>query len=260
MNRKCITGTVFLLSFCVKGQVGIKTENPEKDLDINGDISLRKELRIGGNEFMKGDPGQYGQVLISQGTNVPPKWKFLNIPFLEDSEIKLQQSYAIMDETGIDFATGAGDGNYIGALNEPLTGLWKKIAGLTTTISVNRPKNKVAFFFQTGVEMSYTAGASNTRYICGVFMDKQLKALRGDQINLFSAKTSNHQALFTLIYTLDNVSVGSHYIDVACRKTFTDGPATSFAIGKTAPSIATAITNNFMLKSNLKIDIMEYIR
>ncbi|MBL3548854.1 hypothetical protein [Chryseobacterium sp. KMC2] len=260
MNRKWTIVAVIFLSFCVKGQVGINTETPEKDLDINGDISLRREFRVGGNEFIQGDPGQYGQVLVSRGTNEPPQWKFLNIPFLEDSEIKLQQSYAVKDETGIDFLTGEGDGNYIGILDEPLTEAWKKITDLKTIIEVGRAKNKVALFFQTGVEMSYVNGATHTRYICGVFMDNQLKAVRGDQINLFSAKTANHQSLFTLIYTLDNAPVGVHTIEVACRKTFTDAPTASFAIGKTASSTVAAITNNFMLKSNLKIDIMEYIR
>ena len=260
MNRKCTIVVIIFLSFWVKGQVGINTENPEKTLDINGDISLRKELRIGGDEFVKGNSGQYGQVLILQGPDTSPQWKFLNIPFLEDSEIKLQQSYIIQDEIGIDFNIGSGDGNYIGVIDEPLTASWEKITGLDTTIEVGRPKNKVALFFQTGVEMSYVNGAPHTRFICGIFMDNKLKAVRGDQINIFSAKTTNHQTLFTMIYSLDNVSIGAHAIEVACRKIYTDAPTSHFAIGKIAPSAATLITNNFMLKSNLKIDIMEYIK
>ena len=42
--------TIFSTTTFVKSQVGINTNTPTRTLDINGDINIRKELRLGGND------------------------------------------------------------------------------------------------------------------------------------------------------------------------------------------------------------------
>jgi len=47
-------------------QVGINTAAPQSTLDVNGDITLRNELRVGGTKTTNGNPGTNNQILVSQ--------------------------------------------------------------------------------------------------------------------------------------------------------------------------------------------------
>lgn len=245
-------------------QVGIETVLPQSALDINGDLTLRKELRLKGTSTIAGDPGQSGQVLFSQDGSNEPMWKFVEIPFLEQGQIQLKYSYAIVDEVGIQFASGPGDGVDLSTLGSPLTNAWTQIPGLQTTVEVNHPANKINLLFQSGVEMPNTYNSENStsyfvRYACGVFMNDQLVALRGDQINGVNNKNAKNQAIYTLSYVLSDMPAGTYTLKVACRKIRTStGGNYELAIGR-ALSSGTQVANNFMLSSNLKVDVMEYI-
>ncbi len=72
------------LSLYAGAQVGIGTSKPKAVLDVNGKTTLRKELRVGGTSTEPGSAGLNGQVLISQGEGLPPVWKSLTIPFMEE--------------------------------------------------------------------------------------------------------------------------------------------------------------------------------
>ncbi len=257
---------LFLLSIYstfLFAQVGIETSSPQGALDINGDLTLRKELRLKGTPSMQGDPGQNGQVLFSQDGSNEPMWKFVEIPFLEQGQIQLKYSYAVADEVGIQFPTGAGDGLDVSSLGAPLTNAWTQIPGLQTDIEISHSVNKINLLFQSGVEIPNTYDSESTnsyfvRYICGVFMNDVLVALRGDQINGITNKNAKNQGVYTLSYVLSDVAEGNHTLKVACRKVRTSSGNYSLAIGRTL-STGTQIANNFMLSSNLKIDVMEYI-
>lgn len=54
--------------------VGINTDKPQKTLHIRGNVQFTKDLRVGGTANTVGDPGEVGQVLVSQGKNKAPKW------------------------------------------------------------------------------------------------------------------------------------------------------------------------------------------
>jgi hypothetical protein len=41
----------------VSAQVGINTSTPVNKLDVNGDLNIRKELRTGGTDLLKGSAG-----------------------------------------------------------------------------------------------------------------------------------------------------------------------------------------------------------
>lgn len=244
-------------------QVGIETQNPQTQLDVNGDVTLREELRIGGTPTIIGDPGEFGQVLFSQEDSNKPVWKFVNIPFLEEGQIQLKYSYAVQDQVGIQFPTGAGDGDDFSFLGETFNSTWTLIPGLETDIEVMRLKNKVSVFLQSGVEMPNTYNAENgaryfVRYACGIFMNEKLIAIRGDQINGVNNKNAKNQEIYTLSYVLSDLEIGQYNLKVACRKVRTSSENYALAIGRTL-NPGTQVANNFMLSSNLKIDVMEYI-
>ncbi len=264
MQNYLILMLFFLCYLNTNAQVGIETQSPQTALDVNGDLTLRKELRLKGTSSTAGNPGQDGQVLFSQDGSNEPMWKFVNVPFLEEGQIQLKYSYAVVDEVGIQFSTGAGDLDDVSSLGETLSNAWTEIPGMETEIDVNRPVNRVALMFQSGVEMPNTYNSENTskyfvRYTCGVFMNDELVALRGDQINGINNKNTKNQGIYTLSYILSDVEVGTHTLKVACRKIRTNsGGDYALAIG--APlNTGTNVANNFMLSSNFKIDVMEYI-
>lgn len=100
MRKLFFISTALFFGMPNYAQVGINTENPHTALDVNGSIQLRKELRVNGN------PGEPGEIYFSKGNIDEPEWKEVNVPFLEEGQYQLINTYAVSDETGIDF-TGA---------------------------------------------------------------------------------------------------------------------------------------------------------
>lgn len=264
MKLKLTSLSMLCIFVHLSAQVGINTEQPQSHLDINGDLSLRQELLLKGNATTQGNPGQNGQVLFSQDGTQEPMWKFVNVPFIEEGQIQLKYSFATIDEVGILFPTGEGDLNPLSNLGDPLDGTWTIIPGLETEIEIQKEQNEVALMFQTGVEMPnvYNPSDTNKRFVkfaCGVFQNGVLVGIRADQINGIVKKNAKNQSIFTLSYILGNVSLGTHTFQVACRKISTS-PSGNYelAIGRplaTNPQVA----NHFMLGSNLKVDVMEYV-
>lgn len=255
----------FLINFgLASAQVGIETESPQSDLDVNGDVTIRQELRLKGTPTTQGNPGQIGQVLFSQEGSNEPTWKFVNVPFIEEGQIQLKYSFATIDEIGIQFPAGTGDLDDLSVLGETLDNAWTEIPGIETTVEIKGSQNKVSLMFQSGVEMPNTYSADNmtkfyVRYVCGAFMDNTLVALRGDQLNGVNNKNNKNQGIYTLSYILSNVPSGQHTFKVACRKIRTS-PGGNYALAIGRPlSTGTQVANNFMLGSNLKIDVMEYV-
>jgi hypothetical protein len=264
MKLKLILLTMVSTLMCTYAQVGINTESPQSPLDINGDLSLRQELRLKGNSTVQGNPGLNGQVLFSQDGTNEPMWKFVNVPFIEEGQIQLKYSFATVDEVGVLFPTGAGDLNPISTLGELLNGTWTIIPGLETEIQIQKEQNEVALMFQTGVEMPNVYNPSDTnkrfvKYACGIFDNDVLVAIRADQIHGIVKKNAKNQSIFTLSYILGNMPLGTHSIKVACRKISTS-PSGNYelAIGRTL-STGSQVANNFMMGSNLKVDVMEYV-
>lgn len=65
----------FTLLGTLYAQVGIGTTSPTEKLDVRGNLRLE-------GAFMPGNsPGQVGQVLVSQGPNLPPIWQTLHSGF-----------------------------------------------------------------------------------------------------------------------------------------------------------------------------------
>ncbi|SHE69181.1 hypothetical protein SAMN05444408_103147 [Chryseobacterium takakiae] len=265
-RHKCIAGLFFYMTF--NAQVGIKTNNPNATLDVNGTASLRKELRVGGTATQVGNAGLNGQVLVSQGEGLPPVWKSLNVSFVEEGQYKLINSYLSTDQVGITSlsANVAADGIYQSNIGDDITditkGKWVKIAAHESNFVIKNSKNKLNYQFQTGVELRAPAATTpqNITFTCGVFRNGKLVAVRPDKIssNNNSAKLGFQDYIFTLNYTEQDVPAGNQKIEIACRKIDSSSLTTEFTIGRNI-SNSNTISNAFTLESVFKLDIIEFV-
>lgn len=260
--------TAGLLSIYANAQVGIGTAKPKSILDVNGKTTLRKELRVGGTSSQPGNAGLNGQVLVSQGEGLPPVWKSLNVSFMEEGQYKLINSYLSSDQTGIvSLSNGvAGDGIYTNNVGDNITntakGKWKKIDGLKNTITIKNGKNRLTYQFQTGIEMKAPTATTieSVRFTCGVFRNGLLVAVRPDRIasNNNSGKNGLQEYIFTLNYTEQDVPIGVHNIEIACRKIDASNTSSEFAVGRNVET-SSGGSSAFTLESTMKVDVIEYV-
>ncbi|ASE61845.1 hypothetical protein [Chryseobacterium indologenes] len=266
--RKTLAVSFFCILLSVDGQVGINTKKPQSTLDVNGNVSIRNEFRVGGTPNTQGNPGTNNQILVSQGTGNAPQWKTAKVDFYEEGQYRSTASMAISDNTGINFGNAnLGDNITTSNLNEDITGttpIWTEIPGLASSFSITYGVNEVNFVFQTGVEMSNINNDTSkyVRYMCGIFIDNKLQGMRAGQINGVPQKNQKTQSIFTLNYTLENLSVGTHTAKIGCRRMASTLYGTNliphFAIGRPTTD-GTQISNNFMMSSALKYDVFEMV-
>lgn len=76
MKKNLISGAL-LFSITIYGQIGIKTDTPQKSLHVNGSLQVTNEFNVGGDARTAGSAGSPGQILISQGAGAPPTWNSL---------------------------------------------------------------------------------------------------------------------------------------------------------------------------------------
>lgn len=269
-KNKCkyLTGIGLFLFVAFNAQVGINTKNPNAVLDVNGATFLRKELRVGGTSGLVGNAGLNGQVLVSQGEGLPPVWKSLSVSFVEEGQYKLVNSYLSSDQVGIsNFSSGiAADGIYPSNIGDDVTdiskGKWSIIAALENNFAIKNGINKLNYQFQTGIEMKAPSAttAQSITFTCGVFRNGKLVAVRPDKINSNnnSEKQGFQNYIFTLNYSEQNVPVGNHKVEVACRKIDSSNLNSEFTIGRNISNSNTN-SNAFTLESVFKIDVFEYI-
>lgn len=250
----------------INAQVGINTAAPQSMLDVNGDLTLRNELRLGGTKTETGNPGTNNQILVSKGDNQSPEWKTSKLRFFDQDEYRITSSDATTDEVGINFgSTSLGDGVTTSPIGQSINSSnpsWMVIPELESSFKVTNPVNRINFAFQTGVEMSNVGNNSNrfVRYACGIFIDDALVAIRADQINGVNGKGQKNQSIFTLNYVVDNVSANTpQTVKVACRRITSSTAGYFLGIGAAIPN-GTQVANNFMLKSILKYDVSERVK
>lgn len=241
-----------LISNCSFAQIGINTAVPKSKLDVEGDIILRNSLRVGGTDLTKGNSGLKDQVFVSQGEGKSPTWKYVNVPFMENGQYKLINTYVIDDNVGI--KSIAVNGNYLNKIGDAFDSSWTKIGGLKTKVEIKSDENKTTYQFQTGVESVTPSTVGEVKFMCGIFKENKLVALRPDKITTITANTPI-QYMYTLNYTEENISMGSYDIEVACRGI--EGANHTLSIGTSGAS--STISNSFLLKSFLKIDLAELI-
>ncbi len=262
--KKCVLLITLSLIFVhVKAQVGIGTENPRTTLDVNGDLNIRKDLKVRGTNSTNGNPGTSGQVLVSSGPNAAPQWKSIKVPFALDGEYQLVSTELKYDLDGINFGQNNNNNSSynISRIGDPITGTtpsWSQISGLETNILVEQTGNTLNLVFQTGAE-SNSVGSPTTnilvRYMCGIFQNNELVAFRGDELLDVHRKSTNNYGIYTLSYSVDDLPLGTHNFKVACRRIQTTSGTYQFAIGRTVQN--SNVSNNFMMQSILKVELLE---
>ncbi|WP_123902694.1 hypothetical protein [Chryseobacterium elymi] len=74
MKKTLLCMAVFVMSLNVKAQVGIETSTPQNTLHVNGSLQVVKDLNVGGDAKTKGNSGNRGEVLMSNGSGSAPSW------------------------------------------------------------------------------------------------------------------------------------------------------------------------------------------
>lgn len=158
---------IFLIinSLCYS-QVGIKTLTPEKTLDVNGGLNIRKELRLNGDETNKGSAGTDGQIFSVTGTTLlSDEYKTIKIA---DGTGSLTYTYlnTTTDRTGVKFsATGSTNPYLLNSAFTTSTGTtianWARLSGNTDTFSITdtTKKSKAILSFQTNAQIARSARA-----------------------------------------------------------------------------------------------------
>ncbi|OCA69622.1 hypothetical protein BBI01_15940 [Chryseobacterium artocarpi] len=192
----------------VDAQVGINTPNPVNMLDVNGDLNVRKELRTGGTDALRGSAGNAGDILHNNANMAANDWKPIKIADGQGS-MSVFSLNTVADQTGVSFDSSGDAMPY--SENAPLTGNWKVLPQAVDTFSVTSGTNKVTFSFQTIAQK--INGASSASFACGVFVDNELKAVRTDVL----LGDSGAYKIFNLNATLTNLTQKNNYsVKVAC--------------------------------------------
>lgn len=203
----------------VHSQVGINTENPTRILDINGDLNLRKELRIGGTDIVAGEAGTKDQLLqIKADADTKNNWKTYQIANGTGS-LSLYYLNTTKDDTGILFNTTGSTAPYNMDDNATdWTFLTKNKDNFVVTDGTG--SSKVTLSLQTTVQINRASGSASysASFACGIFLKKgteayKLKAVRSDVVRGLRGSYK----IFNLNVTLDKLAQGSYEVQAACR-------------------------------------------
>jgi len=249
MNTKKILLILLLTINSAYGQVGIQTEKPQSELDINGDMNVSGKVYTSGTDNSIGDPGSKNKALTSNGDNAAVTWEEVKIPLGYEGGLYLTTVEAISDTSGLNLAkSGSGIYNEFSSLDSE----WKEIPGLTKAVTVSYPNNKIHVQFQTTAQINFTGSAS---FACGVFVNNQLRGARVDVVK----GPSGSYNVFNINTSLDNLTTGNYTFKIACRgRTYSpDSENSRVAIGSSNissnlnPSMAQSSLNLFVLEDLL---------
>ncbi|WP_431611622.1 hypothetical protein [Chryseobacterium sp. 'Rf worker isolate 10'] len=242
--KKILFVTSLLLTVFATAQVGINTPNPTNMLDVNGDLNVRKELRTGGTDVLKGSAGTAGDILHNNTDLNINDWKTIKIADGQGS-MSVFSINTVSDKTGVSFSGNNGSTN---PYNEgaALTTDWSVLTGTMDSFSVTNQTNKATFSFQTTVQKT---GASSASFACGVFVDDQLKAVRTDVL----LGDPGAYKIFNLNATLTNLTPKNDYkVKVACTKRAISG--STLGVGT---AVNTTFLNSDMSQSVLTTSILQ---
>ncbi|SKB72791.1 hypothetical protein SAMN05660477_00845 [Soonwooa buanensis] len=267
-NKLYILG--IFINIALKAQVGINTTSPQKMLDVNGDLNIRKELRVEGTDLIKGNSGSMGQ-LYKVKTVLPNQiltdsWKTVQIAKGTGS-LSLFYLNTVKDTEGVEFDKNNLAAQYV--LNESFTApnpnndstkknwAWIKNAKDVFTVTKSDNKSKAILSLQTVVQITANT-TSSASFACGIFVSKdggleQLKAVRNDVVR----GPSGAYKVYNLNVTLDELSPGIYTVRAACANrnlNLTSVPSTKLGIGKAMDQIS---LSNDMAQTTLTTSVLQ---
>lgn len=273
--------SIIFISTVLFSQVGISTNTNYTvptgvGLSIDGSMTIRDRIYVGGSNTTLGNPGRAGQVLVSQGANLPPRWRTLNIPDITENLFYLIYNNSFSDyrltggtinpTPGISFrgdqnVTTGNNGPYnLGALRSALTG-FTTITGLEKQFDVFSNQNQVYITFEAVAQTNATSPGEGADFVCGVFVGQvgQVKTLRGiRKATTYRGQNNNPFVTFTLIALADGLTIGKYDVEIACKRTANyasfDSETEILTIGRAA---STDNLNNFVAQTSLKVEVYE---
>lgn len=246
---------MMLMLTLFNAQVGINTASPEKMLDINGSLNVRKEVRNAGTSTQKGNAGTAGQLFKLQNTSgvVVDSWKTTQIANGTGS-LSLFYLNTVNDKTGINYSASGTAGVYLlNALDTSSVPIDGAVDSFNVTKTDN--KSKAVLSFQTTVQISTTSGAGQASFACGIFLKKdaedfKLRAVRNDVIN----GNTGALKIYNINATLDGLQAGSYKVKVACYNRTLSGTGIKLGIGQ---AVDTAFLNADMAQSTLTTSVLQ---
>lgn len=104
-------------------KMGIFTESPQHEIDLNGDVNIAKSLLLNGNS------GAPGQVLRSNGATGPPNWAYPDTIDIDTIAFKVFSNIFFVNGGSTGTVTSTTEKYDIGNVHNPSTGI--------TTLSVD---------------------------------------------------------------------------------------------------------------------------
>lgn len=243
--KKILIINSLLFAVFAGAQVGINTSNPVNTLDVNGDLSLRGELRTGGTNLLKGSAGTAGYILHNNSEMNANDWKNIKIADGQGS-MSVFSLNTVADQTGVTFTGNGSPVPY--TENTTLNSNWVVLPGTNDTFSITNGTNKVVFTFQTTAQKTGN-GSSSAGFACGVFVDNKLKAVRTEVL----LGDEGAYKIFNLNATLTNLTPQNNYnVKVACiKRTLNSG---TLGIGT---AVNATFLNNEMAQSVLTTSVLQ---
>lgn len=234
-------------------QVGINTATPRARLDIQGNLSVRNRIYLGGSDTVNGLLGDVGTVLVSQGANNPPVWKLIRRPDFDPFLYTIFNNVAAETINGITF-TSTTAGSEIHTLNQTLTSFGgTQITELQKDFQIENQENISILTFETIAHMNSNAVNSAVEFSCGVFIDDLLKGIRVYTLNQSGAANFPFYT-FDMVVAVNNLTIANHTAKVACKRRGNFNSFTgTLGIGK---AVNTNL-NDFMTKSSLVVETYE---
>lgn len=244
--KKIIIVKSLLWAVLANAQVGINTPNPVNMLDVNGDINVRKEIRTGGTNLLRGSAGAAGTILHNNSEMNTNDWKSIKIADGQGS-MSVFSLNTVADQTGAVFSSPNGVTTPY-TEGTALTSAWTVLPGTNDTFSITNAVNKVAFTFQTTAQKTGNTNASSG-FACGIFVDNTLRAVRTDVL----IGSEGSYKIFNLNATLTNLMPKNNYaVKVACTKRNLNSG--TLGIGT---AVNTEFLNNEMSQSVLTTSVLQ---
>lgn len=263
-RRNFILFFLLTANLSLYSQVGINTENPQTMLDVNGDLQIRGEFRAGTSTDDEVAVGKAGQYLMSQGAGLPPVWGDMEIPQLKTGDYVLKDTQFAEDRIGLVINDLSNSSLSEGAL---LDSQWSVLEGLTTNITTTNDKNRVMFTCQTVMQSPFedvTNGDSNwASALCGIFIGPKggdRSTFKMIAVRQGSIKGGHYPQLpFTLVSSYDDLAKGQYDVVVAYQRREGTAPINALPLyfGQGFTTTPVAVTNNFMNKSVIRVDVFE---